>query len=313
MEPLASSPAAPFDRRAMARVCSRLGFGLLLMIVVSQLVGGVLLWLLQSTAPSLLQNPWVIWLVNEVALYLGGFPFLLLLVYKLPVHPGREGRPFSGVQITAAVFICFAATYLANYVSLAITLLIGLLRGDALDSPMDMVLQSSPFANLVFGVILSPLLEEFIFRGLLLRRLRGYGEGFAIFVSALFFGTFHGNLNQMLYAFVLGLIFAYVTLRTGNLRLSIFLHMLINFVGSIVAVQAIGWGAGALYLMGLWMVCSIAAGITLFCLFRKSIRLYPCELIPLREGQKLALFFKAPGVIFYLLAILVLVLLTIVA
>lgn len=53
--------------------------------------------------------------------------------------------------------------------------------------------------------------------------------------SALTFGLFHMNLFQFFYAFGLGLLFAYVYIRTRALRYSIFMHMIINCLGSVIA------------------------------------------------------------------------------
>ena len=86
-------------------------------------------------------------------------------------------------------------------------------------------------------VILAPVIEEFLFRRQIIDRIRVYGERRAILVSAVMFGLFHGNLSQMFYAGVLGLVFGYVYLKTGKLRYSIILHALINFMGSILAPE----------------------------------------------------------------------------
>ena len=50
-------------------------------------------------------------------------------------------------------------------------------------------------------------------------------------LSGLMFGLFHGNLNQFIYAFALGVFFAFIYVKTGNIKITIALHMLINFVG----------------------------------------------------------------------------------
>ena len=56
----------------------------------------------------------------------------------------------------------------------------------------------------------------------------------AILLSGFMFDLFHKNLQQFIYATVIGIIFAYIYIRTGRLRYSIILHMLINFMGSVV-------------------------------------------------------------------------------
>jgi membrane protease YdiL (CAAX protease family) len=54
-------------------------------------------------------------------------------------------------------------------------------------------------------------------------------------LSAVTFGLLHMNLYQFFYAFALGLVFAYIYLRTGRLRYTAILHAVINFMGSVVA------------------------------------------------------------------------------
>ena len=105
----------------------------------------------------------------------------------------------------------------------------------------------------MFLVILAPLIEEFIFRKTLIDRMRPYGEKLAVVTSAMMFGLFHGNLSQMFYAFSLGLVFGYVYLRTGKLRYTVGLHMLINLFGGVVSVELYKWassGLGALEKLG---------------------------------------------------------------
>ena len=55
------------------------------------------------------------------------------------------------------------------------------------------------------------------------------------------FGLFHGNLNQFVYAFVLGLCFGFIYVKTGNIRYTIGLHMLVNFLGSVLGVAILKW------------------------------------------------------------------------
>lgn len=306
----ASAEEPFFDRRGMVRVCSRLGLAFLCMLAAYQLVGGLAIGLMGRYFPAAAENSWVVWALNDAALYLVAFPLFLLLIRPLPVYPRRPGPPFTGPQAAAIVFICFAVTYLANMLSSLVVLLLGLLRGESVGNPItDFALEASPFSNLVFGVIIAPIMEEITFRGLLLQRVRGYGERFAMVVSGVFFGTFHGNLTQMLYAFLLGMLFAYVTLRTGRLRMAILLHMLINFVGIIVAQQAIAAGVWAILLMGVWVMLCLLTGVVLFLVLRRELFFFPRNPLPLGEGQKLALFFRAPGVLLYLAGILAVVVL----
>ena len=83
---------------------------------------------------------------------------------------------------------------------------------------------------LIIGtVILGPMAEEMIFRGMLFRRASFYvGTKGGVVVSALCFGVYHGNAIQFLYAFGLGFLLAYLYKRSGDLRIAIAAHMSVN-------------------------------------------------------------------------------------
>lgn len=67
-------------------------------------------------------------------------------------------------------------------------------------------------------ILLVPaLLEEFLFRGVILRSLRQFGDSFAIVVSAASFSLIHYNLTRDLRAFALGLILGYFVIRSGSI------------------------------------------------------------------------------------------------
>lgn len=89
----------------------------------------------------------------------------------------------------------------------------------------------------VFGFLLSflatvavpALVEEFACRGLILGSLRKFGEGFAIFTSSIIFGVMHGNFEQMPFAFLVGLVLAFITVKSGTLWIAVAVHAFNNF------------------------------------------------------------------------------------
>jgi hypothetical protein len=94
-------------------------------------------------------------------------------------------------------------------------------------------------ALLIFAaVILAPIGEETLFRGVLLPWLRRFlGVDAAVWVSAVLFGIGHiryglGVSTVVVYGLVLG----WARLQTGNLRASIALHMIINAMVTAVAL-----------------------------------------------------------------------------
>jgi hypothetical protein len=67
-------------------------------------------------------------------------------------------------------------------------------------------------------------------------RISRYGDTVAIIVSAVAFGLFHGNFYQFFYAALIGLLLGYMYCRTGNVKHTILMHMIINFLGSVAVM-----------------------------------------------------------------------------
>lgn len=87
----------------------------------------------------------------------------------------------------------------------------------------------SPAGAVVALVIVAPLTEEFLFRGLILNGfLQRYSKWTAILLSAFLFGAFHFNPWQFIGAFTLGIFFAWLYVKTRSLFLPILGHALNN-------------------------------------------------------------------------------------
>lgn len=77
--------------------------------------------------------------------------------------------------------------------------------------------------------VIAPVVEELIFRGLLLNGFRRNYNGFvAVFMSALLFSLFHLNPWQMPATFILGLLLGWLMLRTNNILVAIIGHSINN-------------------------------------------------------------------------------------
>lgn len=82
--------------------------------------------------------------------------------------------------------------------------------------------------------ILSPVAEEMVFRGAILRTLLSVFKGkmawFAIFISALLFGVVHGNILQGLHATFIGLLLGWMYHRSGSIIPGVVYHWVNNTV-----------------------------------------------------------------------------------
>ncbi|MBR6054229.1 MAG: CPBP family intramembrane metalloprotease [Bacteroidales bacterium] len=94
------------------------------------------------------------------------------------------------------------------------------------------------WVSILLAVIMAPLFEEWLLRGMILRGLlEKMKPGWAIVISAALFGAIHMNPWQGIPAFVLGCFFGYVYWKTGNLWLTILMHAVNN--GLSVAISNI--------------------------------------------------------------------------
>ena len=132
--------------------------------------------------------------------------------------------------------MCYSMMYIANIIGNILTTVIGMFKGGQVNNQLlDVASSIDIWMSLLFMVICAPLVEEYVFRKLIVDRTIRYGQGVAIVTSGLMFGLFHGNLNQFIYAFVLGMFLAFLYVKTGNLKITIALHMIVNFLGGVVS------------------------------------------------------------------------------
>ena len=253
---------APFDRKEAKKAFSRAGWGVTALLLIVSLLQIGAASLIGAFAPELMERSWALWVLTFVPLYLIAFPIGILIL--------RRGRRFEceGERMTAMLFlrlllVCFFMMYAGNLIGTLINSILQQLAGVPAGNPlMTYDTDDSLILKILVMVVLAPILEELIFRKLLIDRLRGYGEKLAVLVSALIFGLFHGNLSQFFYAFGLGLVFGYVYLRTCQLRWSILLHMIVNFLGSVIAPALLAAPNGMLILIyGIALLAASVAGL----------------------------------------------------
>ena len=226
-------------KREAKRFFSGIGLSVLLFILVTELATALIVYITQQTFPKVISTWWYSRGLNVVSIYGIGLPVLMLALRRVPV------APVSGLEASAprrkfgwfflAVAVAFGYMYIgANIGQIALNILSAITGHDYVYLLESIVDKTPLWATVLFAVILVPIGEELVFRKLLIDRMRRYGDTAAIFLSALFFGLFHGNLHQLFYAFLVGLVLGYVYTRTGKLRFSVALHMVINLLCGVV-------------------------------------------------------------------------------
>ena len=125
-------------------------------------------------------------------------------------------------------------------------------------------------------MIIAPIIEEILFRQLLLENLLPYGTCKAVLLSGVLFGVMHLNVEQSLYSIFVGSIFGAVVVRTGKVKYAIYLHMMTNLFGGVIfprlPVERTVMISIALVLGGL-----VSAGIEINKYIRKKYRFNTCQ------------------------------------
>ncbi len=278
--------------------------------------------LVLAFAPSLLDNPNLSLLVSMLPTYAIAFPLTSLLIRQVPGVQMKKHN-MKPTQLLGAFAISYALMYLSNLAGQFFTNIIGIIKGSPVDDAIaDLVSELNPLTAFFVMVLLAPALEEWIFRKLLVDRTIRYGEGTAIFLSGLMFGLFHGNLNQFVYTFLVGAFWAFIYVKTGRLRYTIYLHMALNFMGSVGslffldAISTLEGGSSAMngfhFLLGMLLPLAIVipylivvfglviSGIVLLVTNWKRFRLIPAELFIPKEKRFSVIFLNA-GMILYVL------------
>lgn len=88
----------------------------------------------------------------------------------------------------------------------------------------------------VLGIVI-PICEEFVFRGLVFNRLKEDSSVIgAIIYSSLIFGLLHGNMVQIVYGTLLGVLLAWLYQQMGSIWAPILAHVFMNLV-SVIATK----------------------------------------------------------------------------
>lgn len=216
------------ERKSHKKIFSRLGFAFLAYLLVSQGISVLAGILIGTFAPQLFYSQNFLLVLSSAIQYLIAFPVLYLCLRSLPKSDPQNARV--GIKLTLKyLVVCMLFMYVGNYISNFLMVRIEALLGRMPENSLNTILDNSSIwlSFLIVGIV-GPIFEELIFRKLFIDRLMPYGDVVAIVLPALIFGLFHGNLYQFFYAFLIGIIFSYIYVKTGNISYTILLHMFIN-------------------------------------------------------------------------------------
>lgn len=305
--------------------------GTVLFIGVQYLTG----WLYTRAAGEENWNYNFLIIAEELPTYLFVMPFTIWLLGKLP-GTTLQKKKIGFWQFLGAVACCFGIMISCNIIGLILTGIIGAVTGNPVRNQIsELISELHPLVGLVVVSICAPIFEELIFRKMLVTRTVKYGEGTAILISGLMFGLFHGNLNQFAYATFLGAFLAFLFIKTGDIRITIGIHMIVNFSSSVAStflMRQLDYPSYVdLYASGdmaainafilekiVWFLlffgyiileyASAIVGIILLIVFHKKLKAGPGE-ITLDKGRRFSTIFCNVGMIMFCLIWIVMIVL----
>lgn len=216
------------NKKLFSQIGLRLFIGTLIIFAVQLIFGAI-----AGNIPAVATSGDLSVLVSMLPMYIIAFPIIFLLFKNIPVQISGEKKKMSVKHLIVAFIMCYAGTYICNLLASILTGIIGALKQSDVENVMANLTSSISLpVNLFIVVICAPIMEELLFRKTLIDRTAHFGEGISILFSGLVFGLFHGNLVQFGYAFLLGIFFGFIYIKTKNIVYPIILHMVINFFGS---------------------------------------------------------------------------------
>lgn len=166
-------------------------------------------------------------LSSEPTELLAFIPSALCCVLAFSLIKGRSQSDYEYEEFPLLTKKGIACSFMQTAVALAI--LVALMYAISFiidDSLSDEV--SLSVISVISLVFIHPILEEYVFRGLIYGEMRKMNPVFAMLCQSIMFAIVHNTVNGMLYALVAGMVLSVLVEVSGRLSTSIIAHMLIN-------------------------------------------------------------------------------------
>lgn len=300
-------------RKSLRKDSNRLSFGVVAVTILMVALFSIFIVTLQMLGYPFKGGELTAGLDEEMYFLLNCLYYLIstlvpfgLILYLSNQDP-NEAVPVQKVKFTTSLYfiffgsaICLAANFPTNYIC-------ALLEGIGLNTEIP----ESHIPQTIYGIVLyyifvgiiPPLVEEFIFRGIILSRFQKYGNGFAIFASSIIFALFHGNVMQLIFAFICGLVLGFIAVKTKNILIPIIIHAINNSFSVTIELlyeycfENFANAVSSLMLIGLLVLGALSLIILIIknrYIFKRDVNAPQCELSLI---SKLANLTFTPGFI----------------
>ena len=219
------------SKKYARRSFNTVGLLLILYALAVLIVPFFLLMYMENINSPILNDQFLYYGLYLLMLFFGTIiPFFLMRkIFRVPLKKlTRNFNPtFVDLFVQTIVFftICIGLTYISNILSSYIGIEAKLI------SSIGFSFDNANLNNWLYVfmlIVVTPLIEEYAFRGVLLSVLSKYGKNFGLYASAVVFAAAHMGFAEMIPAFMMGIQLGKTTMRYKNITPSIFIHILFN-------------------------------------------------------------------------------------
>jgi len=234
-------PPSPeeLEKKAIKKTAMLSGIVCLLMTGITLFWSYAYFWLMDFVGFSteeayyIATDPFVLQII-QIVLSTIMFTFPFILVYKLAGYKVGElvalKKPEKGVFLP----LILMGVGFCSFANIAVSIAGSIFEGFGVEYSVDRA--DDPNGVLGFLItfistaIIPPLVEEFGCRGFILGSLKKFGDGFSIIVSSFIFGLIHGNFEQIPFAFLVGVILGFATVKSGSIWIAVIIHAINNAI-----------------------------------------------------------------------------------
>ncbi len=186
---------------------------------------------------NLLSSPAVSEVVN-IFFSLSVFGLLFVIVFKFAGFRISDLMSFKKTEKGLGLPLFFFGISFCAFANISSGVIDSFFEGFGIDYAVP----EREFPEGIFGFLISviataiipALLEEFALRGIVLGTLRKFGDTFALLATSICFGIMHSNFEQIPFAFMVGLFLGFSVIKTGSLRVAMWVHFYNNLISVII-------------------------------------------------------------------------------
>lgn len=225
-----SKKSAALDTFILKKYVTLVAFTLILSMVLSNVLG-----IFIPTEPE------VIYLIGYCIVFALslGIPALFLNKFTAESNDNVKIKRIKREEKIKMYLLGLAGATIAQVISMVI---INIFKLD--NSYVDSVLTvpSTLFGIALFIVqsaVFPAIFEELLFRKVMLNGAKKFGTIFAIVFTSVLFGLYHMNLPQIPFAILMGFVLAYISIKTGDVKVSMGVHFTNNFFSVLLTIASV--------------------------------------------------------------------------